>query len=154
MCHHRRAHWRHLANTTELVLPSAHPSPQPKRQIDQFSRFCTAHGTKSLYFTVGAPFAKSFLFPRGIWTPILHVIPWAHPNPQPKRHLNQFSHFAQMTAECPYTLQWNAPFPLKIALSRGGSGPTCNTWFPGPTRVLNPNSISIDDRFSRFCRAH
>ena len=23
--------------------------------------------------------------------------------------------FAQMTAECPYTLQWDAPFPLKIA---------------------------------------
>jgi len=28
--------------------------------------------------------------------------------------------FAQMTAECPYTLQWDAPFPLKIAPSRGG----------------------------------
>jgi len=26
---------------TELVLPSAHPSPQPKSQIDQFSCFCT-----------------------------------------------------------------------------------------------------------------
>ena len=35
----RRAHWRHLANTIELVLPSAHSSPQPKRQIDRFSRF-------------------------------------------------------------------------------------------------------------------
>jgi len=31
----RPAHWRHLANTTELVLPSAHLNPQPKRQIDQ-----------------------------------------------------------------------------------------------------------------------
>jgi len=29
--------------------------------------------------------------------------------------------FAQMTAECPYTLQWDAPFPLKIAASHGGS---------------------------------
>jgi len=27
--------------------------------------------------------------------------------------------FAQMTAECPYTLQWDAPFPLKIAPSHG-----------------------------------
>ena len=25
----------------------------------------------------------------------------------------------------------------------GGSGPPSNTWFPGPTRVLNPNGISI-----------
>ena len=32
-----------MANTIELVLPSAHPSPQPKRQIDRFSRFCTAY---------------------------------------------------------------------------------------------------------------
>jgi len=30
------------------------PCPQPKRQIDQFSRFCTAHGRWSLYFTMGA----------------------------------------------------------------------------------------------------
>jgi len=35
------------------------------------------------------------------------------------------------------------PFPLKIAPSHGGSGPPSNTWFRGPTRVLNPNCISI-----------
>jgi len=28
------AHLHHLANTIKLVLPSAHPSPEPKRQID------------------------------------------------------------------------------------------------------------------------
>jgi len=50
MCPLMWAHWRHLANTIELVLSSAHPSPQTKRQIYQFSRFCTAHGIKSLYF--------------------------------------------------------------------------------------------------------
>jgi len=38
-----RPHWRHLANTIELVLPLAHPSPQCKRQIDRFSHFRTAH---------------------------------------------------------------------------------------------------------------
>ena len=31
--------------------------------------------------------------------------------------------FAQTTAECPYILQWDAPFPLKIAASLGGCGP-------------------------------
>ena len=31
---------------------------------------------------------------------------------------------------------------LKIALSHGGCGPPSNTWFLGPTRVLNPNGIS------------
>jgi len=27
--------------------------------------------------------------------------------------------FAEMTAKCPYTLQWDAPSPLKIAHSHG-----------------------------------
>jgi len=44
------AHWRHLANTIELVLPSAHSSPQPKRQLDRFSRFCTAYGGVSILY--------------------------------------------------------------------------------------------------------
>jgi len=53
--------------------------------------------------------------------------------------------FAQMTAGCPYTLQWFAHFPFKIAASHGGSGvgTPCNTWFFGPTRVLSPNGNSI-----------
>ena len=46
----RRVHWRHLANTIESVLPSAHPRPQPRRQIERFSRFCIAHVRKSRYF--------------------------------------------------------------------------------------------------------
>jgi len=51
--------------------------------------------------------------------------------------------FAQMTAvSVSYTLQKVAPFP-KIAPSHRGSGGPSNTWFPGPTRVLNPNGISI-----------
>ena len=42
-----RWHQCALPLSTQLVLPSAHPSPQPKRQIDQFSDFCTAHGKVS-----------------------------------------------------------------------------------------------------------
>jgi len=33
------AHWHHLANMIELMLPSAHPSSQPKQQVDRFSGF-------------------------------------------------------------------------------------------------------------------
>jgi len=33
--------------------------------------------------------------------------------------------------------------PSKLPIPMGGSGPPSNTWFPGPTRVLNPNGISI-----------
>ena len=36
------------------------------------------------------------------------------------------------------------PFPpSKLPLPMGGYGPPSNTWFPGPTQVLNPNGISI-----------
>jgi len=42
------AHWRHLANTIKHVHPSAHLSPQPKRQINRLGRLCTANGSKCL----------------------------------------------------------------------------------------------------------
>ena len=48
-----------------------------------------------------------------------------------------------MNAEYPYTLQWDAPFSLKIAPFHGGSGLPSKTWFLGPTGVLNSNGISI-----------
>jgi len=66
-CH--RAYWRHLANTTELVLPSAHTSPQPKRQIAWFSHFCTAHGG---YLTMGDPFPKNYHLPWGSGSHLTH----------------------------------------------------------------------------------
>ena len=64
-------HSGHLANRIELVLPSAHPSPQPKRQVDQFSRSYTAHGRKSLYLTMDAPSPVIAPSHEGIWTPVL-----------------------------------------------------------------------------------
>jgi len=33
------------------------PESKPKRHLDRFSRFCTAHGRESLYFTTGRPFS-------------------------------------------------------------------------------------------------
>ena len=44
------------------------------------------------------------------------MVAWAHLSLYPKRHFDRFSHFAQLTAECPYTLQWAATSPSpKIA---------------------------------------
>jgi len=110
------AHWRHLANMIELVLPLAHPSPQPKGQIDWFSHFCTAHGSKSLYFTMTlspkiAPHLTLFLGPIQTHNPNVILIGSAV--------------FAQMTAECSNTWQWDALSPLKIATFHGDldSGP-------------------------------
>jgi len=51
--------------------------------------------------------------------------------------------FAQMTAECLYTLQWFARLPLKIAPFHVGIWTSCNTWFIGPTRVRNANGNLI-----------
>ena len=49
----------------------AHPSPQLKRHLDRFSRFCTDDRRVSLYFTLGRTFSlQNCAFPRGIWIPI------------------------------------------------------------------------------------
>ena len=52
--------------------------------------------------------------------------------------------FEQLTAQCPYNLQWVAPTPspLKIVPSMGIWIPS-NTWFLETNRVLNPNGILI-----------
>ena len=49
---------------------------------------------------------------------------------------------AQLMAESPYTYN-GLFFPPKLPHAMGGSGPPSNAWFPGPTRVLNTNGISI-----------
>jgi len=50
---------------------------------------------ESPYTVNGRPFHQNCPFPRGIWIPILHMIPWAHPSPQPKRHLDLISRFCR-----------------------------------------------------------
>ena len=67
----------------------------------------------------GRPYPPELPLPMGIWTP---SNTWFL-GPMPKGHVDRFSLFAQLTAECPYTLQWFAHFSLKIALSHGGFGP-------------------------------
>jgi len=46
--------------------------------------------------------------------------------------------FAEMTAECPYTLQWAATSPIKIAFSHGVSGRPSNTMVPCAYPCLEP----------------
>ena len=48
-----------------------------------------------------------------------------------------------MTAECPYTLQCEEPFPRQNCPFPQGDLDPSNTWLFGPTRVLNLNGISI-----------
>ena len=96
-----------------------------------------------LYFTMGAPFPKVAHSHGGSGLPsntrFRRPIIQGH---KPNGISIVSAGFAQMTAECPPTLLWDAHFPSQLPLPMGGSGPPSNTWFPGPTRVLNPNGIS------------
>jgi len=148
MCLAMRAHWCNLANTTELVLPSAHLSPQPKRQINRFSRFCTTHSRKSLYFQ---------------WVPLSSKIAQSHGGSGPPfntwflgpieaHNPNGISIgsvvFAQMTTECSYSLQWDAS-PPQNCLFQFLWTPS-NTWFLGPPESsIQTVSQSVQPFFGR-----
>ena len=59
--------------------------------------------------------------------------------------------FAQITAECPCTLQWAAPSHLKIAPFHRGVDPRLIRGSLGPPESWPKWQL---DRFSCFCRAH
>jgi len=65
---------------------------------------------------------------------------WAH---NPNGITISSAVFAQATTECPCAVQWTAPSPSKLPLPMGGCGSQSNAWFLGPTKILNPNGISI-----------
>jgi len=48
---------QHLWTPIQYMIPTAHPSPQPKRHPYRFSRLCTNNRRVSLYFTMGRPFS-------------------------------------------------------------------------------------------------
>jgi len=108
MCTPIWAHWSHLANTIELVLHMAHPSPQPKRQIDRYSCFWTAQGRLKVSILYnGRPFPQNCPFSwgnfpicspmRSHWRHLANtiklVLPSAHRSPQPKQQIDRFSCF-------------------------------------------------------------
>ena len=122
------ARWRQCASDMGTLVPlgeydwtcasSAHPSPQPKRQIDRFSRFFTAHGRKSLYFTM-ATLSPELPFLWAIWTPSHSWFLGPFRDHNPNGITIGSAVFTQMTTECPYTLQWAAPSPSKLPLRMG-----------------------------------
>ena len=116
----------HLANTTELALPSAHPSPQPKWQIDQFSHFLHSSRQKVpiVYkFTMRAPLSPNL------------TLPMRRPGPHPTRESLGASEPTTQTAfrsVQPFFIDdrivslyftMGRLFHLKITPSHGGSGP-------------------------------
>ena len=79
------------------TIPWAHLSSQPKLHLYRFSRICTDDRRVSLYFTMGAPLFSLETAPShgGSGPPFNTLVPWAHPSPQPKRHLNLLNRFCR-----------------------------------------------------------
>ena len=70
-------------------------SPHLKWHLNEFNRFCTAHGRIPILYS-GPPLFRLKIAPQHgeIWTLIWHMVPWAQPSAQqPKQHLDQFSSF-------------------------------------------------------------
>jgi len=113
-----------MANTIERVHPSAHSSPQPIRQMDCFSRFAQLMAEHA--YTLQWAHLSTRIAPSHGDHLDLPCNTWCFP---PKRVHNQngtsigSAVFAQMTAECLYTLQWLGCFPLKLSLPMLASGP-------------------------------
>ena len=75
-----------------------HASLGPPDSISQMGYrlvqpFLTAHGRRSLYFTIGRPFPPKLLLCMGNLDPHLIHASWAHPIQRAKQHLDRFSHF-------------------------------------------------------------
>jgi len=124
----------------------AQPSPNTKWHLDWFSRFCTAHGRETLYFTMGRPFSlfKLLLPMGGIWTP--HLIHGSLGPPESStqtasRLVELFLHSSRLSVSVLY----NGPplLPSKLLLPMGEYGPHLLHGFLLPTEVLKPNGISI-----------
>ena len=134
--------WHHLANAIELVLQFGPSESTTQTDLDGFSHFYTAHGR-------ACPFPLKIAPRHGaIWTPSNTWLPGrTYPSSHPKRHLDRFSHFAQLTAECRACPGMS--FPKKNwAFALGDLDVMVPLAHPSPQPKRHL------DRFSRFCGAH
>ena len=73
--------------------------------------------------------------------------------PTTKRHFDMFSRFCTDDRRMSLYFTMGRPSPpSKLPPSHGGIWAQSNTWFFWPTRILNPNGISIGETV--FVRAH
>jgi len=83
-------------------------------------------------------------FPEHRWTPHLTHDSYGPSKPTTQRASRSVWPFLHRRPQSLPTLYNGTPLPQsKLPLPMGGSGPPSTTWFPGPTRVLNPNGILI-----------
>jgi len=137
MCPFMRAHWHRRANT-RLNLCFLWPTRvhNPNGKLISSAIFATSRHSVDRH--VLSP--NNCPFTWGIWVPSNTCFLGPIRAHNPKSNSISSAIFAQMTTECPYTLQLSHPQNCPFIW---GSGLLSNTCFPAPTRVLNPNSISI-----------
>jgi len=128
-----------------IVLPWANPSPNPKRHLDRFSRFCTARDRESLNVTTDRP-SSLLKFPFAIGDLDPHLI---HRVLAP--HKSSTQTVSLSVQPLPHTSPQSVPIGL---LYNGPPFPPQNcplAWereldphlIHRPTRVLKENGISI-----------
>jgi len=130
------------------MLPWAHPSPMTKTASQSVQPYCcTAHDRQSLYFIMGRPPQNKIAPFRRDLDPRLIMVPWAHPSPRPKRHLNRFCRFRNANGRASLYFIMGCPFFPVIAASHVDIWTPSNAWFLEPTRAESPKLLS------RFIRA-
>ena len=100
---------------THASLGPTHLSLYPKRHLDWFSHFCTAHGRRSLYFYNGSLLPPSKLPWRmgGSRLPSDTCFLGSTPLSLQNGISIGSTVFTQLTAECSYSLQWATSVSLK-----------------------------------------
>ena len=72
------------------MLPSAHPSPQPKRHLDRFSHSHSSRQHRPACPDMYVPSAKNCSLDLDR---IYYMVPGVYPTQHPKRHLDRLSRF-------------------------------------------------------------
>jgi len=146
MCPPMWAHWRHMVNTIEHVLPSAHPSPQSNSKLigSAISAQLMAENPYTLQWAIPSPKLPLLMGGSG---PHLTHNSLGHSEPRiqmASRSVQPFLH--KWPQSVPILYNGTPLCPLKIAHSHGGFEPPPHLtygWFPVSTSVLNQNGISI-----------
>jgi len=132
------------------MFPSALRSPQPKR-ISIGSAVFTSHGRVSSDIPGMCFPIKIAPLHNGIWTSIKRMVPWVYPRPTTKMPPRFSSAICAQSSD-----MLEHALPPKIAPSHGCVWPPSNTRFIEPSRVHNPNSISVGSavfaQLTRDCR--
>ena len=139
MCLPMCTHWHHLANTIELVLHSAHQSPQSKHGKSIGSPVLAQLTAESPYAYNGLFFPSKLPLPMGYLDSNLG--PLKYSTQTASRSVHPCLHRRPQSVPILYNGTPLPPSKLPLPMRRSGS--PSNIWFPGPTRVLNPNGISI-----------